>query len=238
MERVRVLGVNASPRRYGNTFKMLWLAGKGVEDEGGEFRMVHLYDYRIERCLACYSDRVEECYFPKRCPLGLDDDYKVLAREILDSDAVIFATPVYWFNAAASLKLLIERMTSLENMVNITGKSLVDGKVAGAIAVGEEAGAALALSWLVLTLNMMGFHIPAWATAYYHGKGDVLEDRQAVMDAYNVGRSVVRAVRRLRGEDRPWYLVEVWDRVKALVEEARETAERNREESRRVRPWL
>jgi multimeric flavodoxin WrbA len=238
MTGIRVLGVNASPRKYGNTFKMLWLAGRGVEDEGGEFRMIHLYDYRIERCMACYSDSIAECYYPKRCPLGLEDDYKAIAELILGSDAVIFATPVYWFNASAALKLLIERMTSLENMVNLTDRSLLDGKVAGAIAAGEEAGAAMALAWLVLTLNMMGFHVPAWATAYYHGRGDVLDDRQAVLDAYNVGRSVVRAVRRLRGEEKPWYLADAWDRVKQLIPQARRVAEENRDKSRRDRPWL
>jgi multimeric flavodoxin WrbA len=235
---VKVLGINASPRKYGNTFKMLWLAGKGVEDEGGKFTMLHLYDYRLEKCVGCYSDSISECYFPKRCPLNLQDDYKLIANLILESDAVIFATPVYWFNASAALKTLIERMTSLENMVNITGRSLVDGKVAGAIAAGEEAGAALALAWLTLTLNMMGFHIPAWATAYYHGRGDVLEDKQAVLDAYNVGRSVVRAVKRLKGEEKPWYIVDVWDRVKQLIPQVRKIAEENRDKSRRDRPWL
>jgi multimeric flavodoxin WrbA len=236
--KVRVLLINGSPRRYGNTFKMLWLAMKGAEDFGAETIMVHLYDYRIERCLACYSDDMAECYYPKRCPLGLNDDYHKLASLILDSDALIIGTPVYWFNASAAVKLLIERMTSMENMINITGRSLLDGKIAGAIAVGEEAGAALALSWLILTLNMMGFHIPAWATAYYHGRGDVLEDKQAVMDAYNVGRAVARAALKLSGEQEPWYEVNVWDRVKSLVDEVRTIAEREREKARGDRPWL
>lgn len=240
---LRVLGINGSARRYGNSFRLLRAALMGAEEEGAETRLIHLYDYELQPCMACYSDKPLECKYPKECPLlgpGRRDDYHILAELILSSDAFIVATPVYWFMASAKVKTLFERMTSLENMMYHTGRSLLDGKVAGFIAVGEEAGAAMALSWLMLTANMMGIHIPAWGTAYYHGRGDALDDEQALSDAYNVGVNVVRLARTLRGGESaaPWYrrlgdreAEELRRRIRVEAEELM-----RREEERR--PWL
>lgn len=242
MAKLKVLGLNGSARRYGNTFRLLRVALLGAEDAGAETQLLHLYDYRVNSCKACYSDHYLECHFPKKCPLyeGLDD-FKQLAEKILESDAVIVATPVYWFNASAVVKNLVDRMTSLENMIYHTGRSLLDGKVAGFIAVGEEAGAAMALSWLTLTFNMMGVHIPAWGTAYYHGKGDALENAQAVSDAYNVGVNVVAMTETLRGRREPrspWYTVLPEETRNRIVSRVRKEAEELKREEAEKRPWL
>jgi len=192
--------------------------------------------------MACYSDNLYECYFPKACPLHeRGDRFRELAEAVLWADAVVFATPVYWFMASGKLKTFIDRLTALENMIYHVERSLLDGKVAGVIAAGEEAGAANALSWLLLTLNMMGFHVPAWGSAYYHGRGDVLENEQATLDAYNVGVAVVRLARALRGEpagSEPWYKLNVKERVAELVKELRCVVEGEREKARSRRPWL
>lgn len=240
--RPRVLGINGSARSYGNTARLLRVALYAAEEEGADTKLLHLYQYRINPCQACYSDHYLECHYPKKCPLyeGIDDYHK-LAELILAADALIIATPVYWFNVSGILKNLIDRMTSLENMIYHVGRSLLDGKVAGFIAAGEEAGAAQALSWLTLTFNMMGLHIPAWGTAYYHGKDDALANRQAVSDAYNVGRNVVRLLRIQHGEatqPEKWYSWLSEEKHREIAERARKWAEEERRKAEEGRPWL
>jgi len=240
---VSVIGINGSARRYGNSFRLLRAALAGAEEEGANTRLIHLYDYELQPCLACYSDEPLECKYPKECPLlgpGRRDDYHVLAELILRSDAFIVATPVYWFMASAKVKTFFERMTSLENMLYHTGRSLLDGKVAGFIAVGEEAGAAMALSWLMLTSNMMGIHIPAWGTAYYHGRGDALDDEQALSDAYNVGVNVARLAKLLKtgSGPSPWYRRLGAREAEELRKKIRAEAEAVRKEEEERRPWL
>jgi len=231
----RILVVNGSARRYGNTFKLAYVAAEAARREGALVELIHLYDYPIVPCQACYSDDLLECHFPKKCPL-YTDAFKAIAEKILESDGLIIATPVYWFMASGQVKNLVDRMTSMENMIYHTGRSLLEGKVAGAIAAGEEAGGAMALAWLALTLNMMGLHIPAWGLAYYHGRGDALDDRQALLDAYNVGRSVARATRGLGGGE--WYVKPGEDVLSEIVEAARREAERQRRLQEARRPWL
>ncbi len=239
---VRVLGVNGSARRYGNTFKLLKAAMIAAEETGAETRLIHLYDYHIEPCRGCYSDNKLECHYPKKCPIyeGTGDRFHEIAQAFLEADAVVIATPVYWFMASGQLKNMFDRLTALENMVYHVGYSLLDGKVAGMIASGEEAGGAMALAWMALTLNMMGFHVPAWGTAYYHGE-DPLTSPQAVDDAYNVGRNVVLFARILRGERiavERWYEPLPEEERRRIVEAVRREAEEEREKARRERTWL
>jgi multimeric flavodoxin WrbA len=236
---LKVLGINASARKYGNTAKMLYIAMKAARDYGAETEVIHLYDYQLQPCMACYSDNLYECYYPKSCTfIGRKDDFRLIADKILESGAIIIATPVYWFNVSGILKTLIDRLTALENVIYHVGKSLLDGKVAGVIAAGEEAGGAQALSWLAFTLNMMGIHIPAWATAYYHGKGDVLKNKQAVYHAYNVGRSVVLAAKLLQKESTDWYIQPPGDKIASAIKEAEQEAKNQLANSIRVRPWV
>lgn len=244
--RPRVLVVNGSSRTYGNTAKMALVAAEAARRYGAEARVIHLALHRIEPCRACYSDDPLECGYPKKCPLydGTLDSFKRIAEDMLESDAVVIATPVYWFNASGLVKNLIDRMTSLENMVYHVGHSLLDGKIGGGLAAGEEAGAAMALSWLALTLNMMGLHLPPWSLAYYHGKGDVLEDEQAVLDSYNVGRSVVLAALMARGEKPEeaapgrWYVRPPRSVIDEIISRVREETGRLKRAEEKRRPWL
>ena len=188
---MRILGFNGSPRKYGNTAKLLYLALKAAEEEGAETKVFHLYDYRIEPCLGCLSDEQLAC----RYPCVIEDDMKQLYDEILEADGFIIATPIYWYAPSGVTKNFIDRLTAFENMIFIEGRSLLEGKVAGLIAVGNDVGAIQLLSTLGTTLNTMGMLLPPWSVAYYSEKGEVLENEQAVLDALNVGRALALAVK-------------------------------------------
>ena len=49
-----VLVVNGSPRKYGSSTQLSYVAAKGVEDAGGVAELVHLYDYDVNPALAVY----------------------------------------------------------------------------------------------------------------------------------------------------------------------------------------
>ncbi|MEZ0393856.1 MAG: flavodoxin family protein [Desulfurococcaceae archaeon] len=201
MSTVRILMVDASPRGYGGTSKLLDVAEAGVRDAGGEPIKVNLREHRIEPCWGCVSDDVGLCKFP--C-LRADDDFNKLAEEVLRSDGFIVATPVYWYSVPGPLKNFIDRMTSLENMIYHEGRSLLDGKVAGFVVVGADSGVMNVVSYLMVTFNSMGVLIPPWSMAYSHMADKPESDEQALRDAYNVGLIVTEACKVVRGRG-PWY---------------------------------
>ena len=197
---IRVLGVNGSPRKYGNTYKLLRVALEFARREGAEVQLVNLYDYDIKPCSACLCDEQTAC----RYPCVIEDDMQKLYDLVLKSDGIIIATPVYWFSPSGVVKTFIDRLTVFENMIYIDGYSWVEGKVAGVIAVGNDSGVIQVISTLYATLVSMGFAIPPWALAYFNKQGDVFEDISTVLDAANVGRAVVIMAKALKNISR-WY---------------------------------
>ncbi len=189
--RIKVLGVNASPRRYGGTAKLLHIALEAARREGAETELVHLYDYEIRPCLGCLSDVQEAC----RPPCVIDDGMRTLYDKVLEADGIIIATPVYWYGPSGHLKNFLDRLTVFENMVLLGDKSWVEGKVAGAIAVGADSGEIMSISYILSTLNSMGMLVPPWALAYTKLSTNALEDRNAAMDAANVGLIVARTAK-------------------------------------------
>ncbi len=201
---VRVLGVNASPRPYGNTRKALLIALRGAELEGASYNIVDLYNKNILPCIGCVSDDVKLCKYP--CPIN--DDMKTIYEDVLKSDVLILATPIYWYGVSGPLKNFIDRLTVFENMIFIDGRSWVEGKVASFIAMGNDVGAIAVIQNLMAILNSMGFIIPPWALAYYTGKGDVCDDINTVLDLVNLGRISVIMAKVIKGEEvapKQWY---------------------------------
>lgn len=215
---IKILGINGSPRTYGNTYKMLLLAMYTAKHLGAEIDIINLYEKRIEPCLGCLCDNQYACKYP----CVIEDDMQEINKIVLESDGIIFATPIYWFNTSGPMKNLLDRLTAFENMVYFDEYSWLEGKVSGVIASGAESGTAMVVSNLLITLNSYGMLIPPWGFAYYTGKEDVLKDDTAVLDAINVGRVVYLATKGKKVkrwyDPRPVYLREIIESVRREVE--------------------
>ena len=201
MSVVRVLGVNGSPRKYGNTFKLLTVALRAAAMEGAETKLIHLYDYRIEPCIGCLCDVQESC----RYPCVIEDDMRLLYDEVLKADALIIATPIYWYQPSGVVKNFLDRLTALENMIFVDGHSWVEGKVAGVIAAGNDSGLVMAASCLLSTLISMGFMVPPFSMVGFNTEGDALDDPAVVSDAANLGRNVALLAKLVKGFKGVWY---------------------------------
>lgn len=208
-ESIKILGINASPRKYGNTYKLLEVALYTARKLGAEVELVHLYDYDIKPCIGCLSDEQLAC----RYPCVIEDDGRIILEKILRSDGLIIATPLYWYGPSGHLKNLLDRMTVFENMIFVEGRSWVEGKVAGFIAVGNDSGNVMAIAYMMIVLNSMGFIIPPWALAYYIGGGDVFANKSSILDAANVGKVVVDTLKMIK-KDHKWYDSKIFDKLK------------------------
>lgn len=214
---IMVLGINGSPRRYGQSRSLLAVALKAAETLGAKTKVIDLYDCKIEPCLGCVSDGKEACGYP----CVIDDDMRVIYEEVLRADGMILATPVYWYATPGHVKNFIDRLTALENMVERVGRSWVEGKVAGVIAVGNDSGALHAASTLVVTLVTMGFLVPPWGVAVHADIKPALEDYAMLSDVANVGLQVARAAKALKASGvKRWYD----PRIMEVVDEAWVTA--------------
>jgi multimeric flavodoxin WrbA len=95
-----------SPHKGGATFKAARKFLEDLESFGGvRGEIVNLRDYHIGVCLGCKAcfDRGED-----HCPLK--DDRDVLIRKMMDSDAVVFASPNYSWNVSGIMKVFLDRL--------------------------------------------------------------------------------------------------------------------------------
>ncbi len=194
------------------------------ELENAEARVIDVYDYDIRPCQGCVSDGVKLCSWP--CPV--DDDMRELYKMVEESDGIIFVTPIYWYNVPGPLKTFIDRITLFENAIFVEGRSRLEGKVAGFIAIGNDTGAIALIQNLMVVMNSMGMAIPPWALAYHHSEDNPFDNHKLLLDAANVARCVVLMIRALRGEEKPtaWYRAddEYRDRVLKIAKEVEEEA--------------
>lgn len=99
---IRVVGLVGSPRRGGNTEKLLTEFLAGAEDAGGEVSKILVDQLGI----AGWTSEVE-C--PKGSPSKATDSFQRVSQELVGADVIVVASPVYFRNVPAQLKALIDR---------------------------------------------------------------------------------------------------------------------------------
>jgi multimeric flavodoxin WrbA len=129
---MKLLGISASPRKNrSNTFLLLREVLSAAEKEGGKTEVVHLCDLKIEFCRDC-----ESCHKNvMACPIK--DDTHLLLAKVLESDGIIFASPVYIDHITGSLKSLFDRSSHFIHCQRLLGKYI--GAVATAGGGPQEA---------------------------------------------------------------------------------------------------
>jgi multimeric flavodoxin WrbA len=130
---VKVLGISSSPRLKGNSDLLLREALSGAESAGAQVEYIRLSDLNISPCVECNS-----CYKTGRC--RIEDDYQDVFKKMLETDRLIFATPIFFMNVCAQAKILIDRCQCLWAHKYVLKKPLVTGsskdRLAMVIAVG------------------------------------------------------------------------------------------------------
>ena len=100
---MKVIGFNASPRKKGNTDTLVKSVLKGAEEKGADVRLVNLHELKMKGCLGC-----EGC----KKKLGTcvqKDDLSPILQELMEVDAIVLGTPVYWWHVNSQLKMLTDR---------------------------------------------------------------------------------------------------------------------------------
>jgi multimeric flavodoxin WrbA len=101
---MRVIGINASPRKGANTATLVETVLKGAADKGAETKRIDLRKLKAKPCIGC--DKCKE-------NLGhcvQKDDLTPLMEEMATYDAIVLGTPVYWFHVTAQFKTLVDRL--------------------------------------------------------------------------------------------------------------------------------
>jgi len=117
----KVLIVIGSPRENGNSTILAGEVARGARDNGAEVETFNLHKLMINPCNACDACRKENS---KGCVVN--DDMQMLYPKLKTADAIVIASPVYWFSVSAQTKLFIDRFYGMGKHPNhaLKGKQI------------------------------------------------------------------------------------------------------------------
>lgn len=203
MDKVFVVGINGSPHKNGTTAAMLKKFLTGVRRHGGQTKLIHLIDNEIRPCLGCYSTNPRLCKYP----CVQKDDMQKIYPLLIKADAIVFGTPVYWFNMSGLMKNFIDRLTCLA-----AGGYLLEGKVGAFFAASkeDEGGKVNAAITMASALNHLGLMLPPYGILFYPGKeeivkkGKIIWDNWVLEDASKIGGNIIQLCRFLKKAKFKW----------------------------------
>jgi multimeric flavodoxin WrbA len=104
----KVVIVLGSPRKKGNSAILAAQVAAGAKAAGAEVESFYLHGMDIEPCSAC-----EGCHKGKGRRCVIKDDMQLLYPKLRAADALVIASPVYWFTVSAQTKLFMDRCYAL-----------------------------------------------------------------------------------------------------------------------------
>ena len=101
---MKVLALNGSFRKNGNTEILLKQALMGAEAEGAQVEILRLTDYKIGPCRGCGL-----CLFRENVCQVKGDDVNLIFSKVAECDGVLLGAPCYFLELTAVVKQLIDR---------------------------------------------------------------------------------------------------------------------------------
>ncbi len=102
---MKITAIYGSPRRKGNTSRLLTAAVAGARSTGACVTEIVLRDLKLSPCLEIYA-----CRKDGHC--AIRDDFHGLAEALLGADATILASPIFFYAVSAHTKIMMDRCQS------------------------------------------------------------------------------------------------------------------------------
>ena len=180
---MKVIGINGSARKDGNTALILRLVFDELESAGIETELIQLADFEIAPCRGCFSCRGKSnCVFQ-------DDGFCSVMEKMIASDGILLGSPVYSADVSAKMKALLERA----GVVAAVNPGLLKHKVCAAVAAVRRGGGLAAVDTMnhfFLNKEMLLVGSTYWNMVYGREVGDVLSDAEGVANMKNLGRNM------------------------------------------------
>ena len=103
---MKVLGIAGSPRRGGNTDRLLGEVMRGAASRGAKVKTIILNNLEISPCQHC-----DACLEKGKCKV--QDDMQMVYRELEQADRIVLASPVHFMGVTAQMKAMIDRCQAL-----------------------------------------------------------------------------------------------------------------------------
>ena len=182
----KILAIVGSPRIGGNTDILVQKVAEGAVSKGARVNTLHLGKVNIHECDGCHI-----CWQGKSC--SKHDDMLDICSAIIENDAVVFGTPVYWYGPTALMKALIDRLVYFNCPEN---RAKIRGKQAAIVIPFEEENPETAkpvVDFFVKCLDYLEMQlVNAIIVSGVSAKGDVLKKPDRLKESFELGKHLAQ----------------------------------------------
>lgn len=193
---MKVVGINGSPRKEGNTEKLIVTVLSTIEKEGIETEFVQLGGSDIRGCQSCYR-----CVALKdrRCS-SKNDGFNSLFEKLLEADGIILGSPTYFADITPEMKALIDRA----GFVSRVNGNLLRHKAGAAVVSMRRAGGIHAFDSINHLFQISGMFTVGstyWNLGFGGREGSEVEnDREGMENMEDLGFSMAFLLKKLANQ--------------------------------------
>jgi multimeric flavodoxin WrbA len=187
---MKVIAINGSARKNGNTAFLIQAVFAELEAAGIETETVELAGKVVEPCKACWA-----CGGRGNC-VHKNDCFAEIFEKMKEADGIVLASPVYSANVSSNLQAVLERAAVICDM----NPGLMKHKVGAAVAAVRRAGALQAVDTMNRFFLNHEMFVPGsnyWNMAYGQMPGDVQQDEEGMNNMQNLGQNMAYLMKAL-----------------------------------------
>lgn len=189
---MKVVGINASPRKDGNTAIVVKAVFAELEKAGIETELIQFAGKPIRGCTgcgACFKTQDKQCIIK-------EDAFNEYMTKLIDADGIILGSPVYFADVTAEMKALIDRA----GMVSNANGGLLKHKAGAAVMAVRRGGATHAFDTMNHFLHYMQMFLVGasyWNMAYGRVIGEVNNDEEGMRNMKVLGENMAWLLERI-----------------------------------------
>ena len=189
---MKVLAINGSPRKGGNTEILIKTVFAELEKEGIETELVQLGNKPVHGCTACYKCRE---VLNRQCQIKNDAINEILLK-MIEADGILLGTPVYFADISSEMKALID----VSGYVTRGNGNLLKRKVGAAVIAVRRGGAVHTFDSINNFFLINEMIIPGsnyWNFAFGRNPGDVLQDEEGMQTMRTLGENMAWLLKKI-----------------------------------------
>ena len=189
---MKVLLINGSPHKQGNTFLALSEAAKTLAANEIETEIGQIGVKPVRGCIACGQCKQKEL---GRCVFD-DDICNRISEKLDDADALIVGSPVYYGQPNGAVLSLIQRMF-------FSAGEKVQNKPAAAVCVCRRGGATAAFQAMNMPFQMMNMPVVTsqyWNIVYGREEGQAALDTEGMQTMRTMANNMAWLLKKIHAE--------------------------------------
>jgi multimeric flavodoxin WrbA len=189
---MKVIGINGSARKNGNTSIIINQIFKELNNNGIETELIQLSGENIQGCIGCggcFKNKDNKCVFK-------NDIVNECIKKMSEADGIILGSPVYFADVTSNMKALLERI----GMVSGANGDLLKHKIGTSVVAVRRGAATRAFDTMNYFLHCTQMYLVGasyWNMVYGKEIGEVTNDVEGMENMKSIGENMTWILNKL-----------------------------------------